>query len=344
MVQVMIAGAVLLVTGVYVTKTLKDQESLQKTASLRSTTHQQVKEFTEILTDSEICKATFAQNGALVTDATFTAIKGKDGQPIYSLNTKYVTGTIVEMIVEDYVPSSGLKYSPVKLRVNFELPEVRAAQSSFGGTRKAYRIPIYLITNNNIVQTCMSDSAGVVQEALEKACMEFGGTFDGATGTCKKLHGEDGIVLNFIKQYLCSAGGAGCTHPYANQECSGTDVRGVSHGNWVLSGFGPTGAKSCICVPRFDTCPNSGDYCPSTDLGTDWCNKDCGKGTWDPQDWGPDPSTRCAGDSFTQTASCGKSRSAVGTKNCTPVNTHPSGCPPTCTKGDKSGICQHCSI
>lgn len=67
------------------------------------------------------------------------------------------------------------------------------------------------------------------------------------------------------------------------------------------------------CVPN---CSDSGSFCSGTPY-TGNCGQGC-SGTavcCTDSTWGPDPSTICAGISFTQTSNCGNIRLATGTKN-----------------------------
>jgi hypothetical protein len=311
MLQVMVASAVLLGAGLVVTKTMRGQESLHKSSTLRSATFNEVGEISEVLTDWETCLATLSQNGPLTKDAAFDSIRNSSGASVYTVGGDITSGKIVELNLEGYVASTGLRYTQARLRVNMQFKEKRGgAQNSVGGTQKSFKIPIYLITNDNVVQTCMSDSANVVHEALTEACRQFGGTMNNATGSCEGIGGTTGLVKKFVDDYFCSSTGTGCPHPYAGQTCPDT----YGKGNFAVNNFDGPGNMNCICMPV--KCAEPANYCLGKDLGSDWCGTTCPKGSWDPVDYVPDPSTVCNGQSFTQTNSCGESRLATGTKTC----------------------------
>lgn len=308
MVQVMVAGAVMLGAGVYVTKTLKSQESLSKTTVLRMAASKEVQEISEVLTDWEVCKTTFSQSGQLTNNKTFDRILTKGSNVIYQTGIGSQSGKITEMLLTNFTPGTGLRLNQSTLRVTMEFNERRGGgQDSFGGTRKSYKIPVYLITLDNVVQTCMSDSGEVINDAFREVCRQFEGTFNETSGACENIYGPNGVIRKYVSDYFCTATGTGCAHPYAGQVCEDT----YGHNNFAVSNFDGGGSMRCVCMPI--VCPPKENYCLGKDLGTNWCGTTCDKGTWDPTDYKPDPSSYCQGQTFTQTTSCGKTRSAVGT-------------------------------
>lgn len=308
MIQALVAGAALLGAAVYVTKTMKSQESLNKTTQLRGATSQQADEISSILTDWEICKATFDQLGTLSDEALLTKVLKKDSSVVFQNGADLKAGKIIEMRLVDYTAGPGLRYEPANLRVTMQFNEKRAGtQDSFGGQSKSYKIPIYFIALDNKVQLCMSDTAQVINLALMQTCSEFKGTFNPSKGTCENIHGPTGSVKQYISDYFCSETGVGCKHPYAGQVCPTKHPKeATAWNNFAVQGFDASGEMQCVCMKR--TCPNPAAYCLGRDLGTDWCGTTCPKGTWDPQDWSGAFGSYYTNQLVPETASCGKSR------------------------------------
>ena len=299
--------------AVYSMKNSSTQQKLQKFESNRRITAAQVREIGESLTDWQTCRATLAQGGDV--SATVPNVLTRDGAVAYGPGTMLRGAKILDLTLAGYTPAAGVRMSRVTMRVRMEFSETRTNdQGSFGSKTKVYDVPIFLITRDNVVQLCMSDEGNVLESAFRFACGEFGGTFNATSGACDNLHGPDGVVFRYPERYLCSEAGSGCPHPNAGRSCTGTDVRGVSHGNWVVSNFDASGGMMCTCMPR--TCENPALFCVGTDMGTDWCTLNCPPATYDPVDFAPDPSTVCAGTTFTQTNSCGRTQSAIGTGGC----------------------------
>ena len=119
------------------------------------------------------------------------------------------------------------------------------------------------------------DETGVVIRSYIDACVKLGGSFDEASGKC-----ESAIELLDLKTKLslCSPKGFdSCKHPYKDKTCTGSDIRGVNYKNWFVSGFDKEGEVICSCIARI--CPHPSTVCEGNDLGTDFCQKECGKGT-----------------------------------------------------------------
>lgn len=274
-IQVMLASTVILGVSGYMMRSHQTQNKLQKGLGLKKSQTIIQREVAEALADGTACYNTFEKLKPLANNATFVALYNKDNQIMYNQNSFFNLNKIKEFRLTNYVPSSGKKYQRVILNLTVETE----AESSgfFGGKSRTYEIPLFLITVDNLVDVCVSDISGQVVLGLKAACEELGGTFNDATAGCDNFHGPNGVVLNYIRDYLCSSSGTGCAHPYRNQACSGKDIRGVDHGNWVVKGFKANGQMDCLCVPV--ECPEPGQFCQGTDLGTDWCTNECQKGT-----------------------------------------------------------------
>lgn len=117
----------------------------------------------------------------------------------------------------------------------------------------------------------------VIGDVLKKACEDMQGTFNEENARCEKFHGDDGSFLKYLKENLCSTTGAACVHPYVGKACSGKDIRGVDHGNWVITGYDANGTMECSCIPV--KCPEPSLYCSGRNLGTNWCDQVCPVGT-----------------------------------------------------------------
>lgn len=309
LVQILVAGTVLLGAGAFVMRSTNNQGKALKMSQNRDEAFHQINQVSDFLTDYENCARTFNRPGAL--DGAMTAILSKSGAIAYATGMQLHAGTIVSFNVSGYSPLSGMKYRELVLRIKFQFREARVNdQGSFGALDKVYEVPIYMITQDSTVMTCMSNQSAAIQDAMRQSCTEFGGNFNEVTGRCDDIHGTNGVVLNFTRANFCASGPA-CPHPNAGVACSGVDNRGVDHGNWVISGFDGSGQVQCSCMKI--TCPNPGLYCLNRDLGTDWCYRDCPRGSWDPQDWSPDPASQCEGVTFTQRNYCGRTRSETGT-------------------------------
>lgn len=309
LVQILVAGSVMLGAGGYLLRTTNNQGKLQKFEQNRDEAYHQINQIADYLTDYENCKATFNQAGVLTGGPL--AIRSSGGDVTYAPGTILKGGSIQDISLVGFSPSTGTRYRELQLKIKYKFTETRVNdQGSFGGLERMYSIPVYMITQDDQVATCMSNQSDSIQDAMRQSCTEFGGDFNETTGRCDNIHGPDGVVLNFTKENFCASGPA-CPHPHRNTGCSGVDVRGIDHGNWVVSGFSETGSLECTCMPV--ACPDPGDYCLDKDLDTDWCYRECPRGTWDPQDWGPDPSTVCNGQPYSQTNTCNRTRPATGT-------------------------------
>ena len=301
------------------TKSMKTQEKLVKTVTSRFGANQKLNEISELLTDSDTCVATLSQVSNL-TNANLEKINDKDGNTIYSVGQLMQAGKIEEMKILDYTAGPGLRRHKLNLQVKIRYPQADMPNnsSSFGGKAKNFSVPLYVVTKDNSVKVCLSDTSEIIEDALTLACTQFGGSMDSGTGVCTGVIGPDGVIIKYIKDYFCDSAGGGCKHPYSGKMCSGFDVRGVNQGNWVVAGFNGSGEMECTCMPR--VCPDHTKYCLGTDLGTDWCTLNCPQGSFNPDDYAPDPSGVCSGESFTQQNSCGLTRSATGTKDCSVAN------------------------
>lgn len=307
-IQILIASVVLLGGGGYILRTTNTKGKIQKFSQNRNDAFQQINQISDFLTDYENCKATFNQPGALT--GGLTAILTKNNSVAYSSGSQLKGGTIIDFTVLGYSPSPGTRYRELQLNIKFKFTEARVNnEGSFGALEKLYTVPIYMITKDTVVATCMSNQSRSIQDAMRQSCTEFGADFNETTGRCDNIHGTNGVVLEFTRENFCASGPT-CPHPNRNMACSGIDNRGIARGNWVVAGFSASSSLECTCMPV--TCPNPADYCLDKDLDTDWCYNDCPRGTWDPQDWAPDPNTVCAGEPFTQTNSCKRTRPQSG--------------------------------
>lgn len=309
LVQILVAGSVVLGVGGYLLTNTQNQGKLQKFEQNRDEAYQQINQVSDFLTDYENCKATFNQTGALT--GGLTTIRAKNNSVAYASGAQLKAGKILGFTVLGYSPSPGTRYREIELKIKFKFNETRVNDTgSFGALEKIYSVPVYMITEDSTVVTCMSNQSHSIQDAMRQSCTEFGGDFNETSGRCENLHGPNGVVLRFTRDNFCASGPT-CPHPNRSMACSGVDVRGIARGNWVVGGFSASGSLECTCMPV--TCPNPADYCLNKDLDTDWCYQECPRGTWDPQDWGPDPSTVCNGQPFSQTNTCGRTRPQTGT-------------------------------
>jgi hypothetical protein len=315
LVQSLVAGAVVLGIGAYLTNSMNNQEKIVKNVANRYEASQQIIEISEALSDPETCFATFSRIANL-SNAKIDAIHDKSGLIIYNVGYEMRGGKIDGMQIIDFTPGSGIRQIKPKLRVKISYLAMKdtGTPTGLGGQSRNYDIPLYMITNENNLKICTSDASETIESALSVACSQFGGKINPISGVCEQVAGANGRIEEYIKNYFCKSSGGGCPHPYAGQICSGTDVRGEAHGNWVLSGFGGSGEMQCSCMPR--ACPDHKKYCRGTDLGTDWCGLVCPQGSYDPTDFSPAASEICSGESFEQRNSCGKTQTAVGTKVC----------------------------
>jgi hypothetical protein len=335
LVQSLVAGAVLLGVGAYVTHTMKNQEKLVKNVTGRQEADEKLTEISDVFTQSDICVATLSQVSDL-TNAKLQAIKNKNGSTLYSIGQPMKGGTIEDMQVLNYIQGPGLRHHNVNLQIKVRMASADLGSgSSFGGKSINFNIPLYVITKNNVVKVCLSDTSETVESALRVACAQFGGTMDPITGVCQGVIGPDGLLVKYVKDYFCDSSGAGCKHAYSGKVCSGVDVRGAAHGNWVVSGFGGDGEMQCSCMPR--ACPDPGSYCVGTDLGTDWCSSNCPLGTYSPNDYGPDPGNVCHDETLVQTNSCGETRTVSGTMDCRVAGVCGGGLG-SCSQGSSSGV------
>lgn len=312
LIQVMVAGSIILGSAAVITKSLSSQEQMIKRVMNLTHNNQQISVMVETLTNWRTCKATLSRPNVL-TGAPLEGIFNETGATIISTGNSTAGGRIDEMVLQDFTPGTGVRLTNANIRVTIKYTDNRGSMGAVGGTQKYFHIPIFLITDGPDIVTCMADDADSVTEALRTACNQFEGNFNIASGVCENLHGPSGAFLNYIDSYFCS-NTPGCQHPYSNQSCAGVDIRGLNHGNWVLSGFNSNGAMTCTCMPI--PCPDPAAYCAGTDLGTNWCQLNCPQGTASPNDYSPLPSEVCSGMNFTQHNSCGQARSAVGTKGC----------------------------
>jgi hypothetical protein len=315
LVQVMVAGSLLIGLGVYVTRSMQGQEKVIKNVTTRLEAGKKANEFSDVLTESDTCVASLSALSDL-TNAELTTIKNKDGVPVYTVGQQMQSGKIEKMVILDYTAGPGLRRHKSKLQIKLRYASADVASNSrfFGGQTRNFDIPLYIVTKDNAVKVCMSDSSEIIEDALTVACNQFGGTMDGSTGVCKGIIGQDGLIIKYVRDFFCDSTGAGCPHGHSGKVCSGVDVRGVSHDNWVVSGFNNSGEIECTCVPR--VCPNPANYCLGTDLGTDYCSLNCPQGTLSPGDYVPTADNVCSGINFVQTNSCGQTSMATGSKNC----------------------------
>jgi len=229
------------------------------------------------------------------------------------------------MMPDDYVADDSMHVQNADLAVFLTSERnVSAANAAYGTRDIAVRIPLSLFMLNKRIMMCLSVDAQTIVDALHESCQRLGGTFNEVSGICENLHGTNGLVIEEVRDHLCSVGEDTCnTHPYASLDCrnhkSPTPVV-ADKNNWVLRGLRSDGTPDCACIP-VKQCENKADYCKGIDLGTDWCFNDCGEGTKEDgvcapcnnTDWSPLESTRCEGQAFTQTNGCGESRQATGT-------------------------------
>lgn len=275
MVQVMVAGALVIGGAAYIMSTQRSQNKLQSGIANKFSQSAVQKEITEILSNGEICYNTLKKQDVLEEGDQFDGIYNKENQKVYGVGSELYNNKISEIKLEDYTPSAGSKYQLANLSVMVEVKEPQA--KSYGGKSRRYKIPVFLITEDNVVDTCLSDGAGTVILALKKACEDLQGTFNEVSARCEKFHSEDGTFLKYLKENLCSTTGAACVHPYLNRACAGKDIRGEDHGNWVIKGFDANGIMECACIPV--KCPEPSMYCLGRNLGTNWCDQVCPVGS-----------------------------------------------------------------
>lgn len=271
MVQVMVAASLVIGGAAYVINSNQNQNKLRSGVANKMTQSVIQKEVSEILSNADVCKSTMMKKTELSNGMTLDGLYTKDDKLIYGVNQELYNNTLTEFKLTDYTPGAGSKYQLSNLVVTVKSKETDG--KSYGAKTRNYKIPLFLLTEDNKVDTCMYDGAGSILSALKKACEELKGTFNEATARCENFHGENGTFVKHIRDYLCSAQGTGCVHPYNNQTCSGVDVRGEDHGNWVIAGFDANGQKECQCVPV--KCPNPALYCLGRNLGTDYCQQVC---------------------------------------------------------------------
>lgn len=323
MVQALLVASVVAGAGLVIMKTGQQQAKVSQTTTQRIIQSNFRDQVAEALQDGGACFNTLKTMGVLADQKSLPTIRHRDDAVIYAPQQK-IEGMqeIKDMKLVGYRPAPGLRFhkTPLNILINTIPSREGAAAKSFGGQQKGHKIPLFLITRDNQVEMCTSDDSDAMLSALRDACLGFGGEFNEETATCEKIHGNDGIVLKRIQQKFCSTGNPACPHPYAGQVCSGVDVRGASHPNWVYGAFDGSGEKVCHCLPK--NCANPALYCINTDLGTNWCDKVCPVGTKDEwTNWTPAPSTVCVGVNFTQTQTCSdpvgalnRTRNEVGTK------------------------------
>lgn len=332
LVQVMVAGALMAGASVYIMRSNQTQNKLQKNVVNKASQSAIAREFSETLLEGSVCLNTLKKAGTLSNNLVLAGLYNKSDKLIYSKDSELYGQIISDIKLIDYVASSGRKYQRSTVAVT---TSSKKEDESVGGKSHVHKIPLFLITIDNKIDTCISDEAESALDALRRACNDLKGTFNESTAACENFYGEQGPVLNYVKENFCASGkGESCIHPYANQKCSGVDVRGANHNNWVLKGFNGGGKMQCLCVPR--DCENPTLYCEGTDLGTDWCQKECPKGTktvdecappppesceeWG--DWTPDASSTCSNSTVAQTRSCLKgssdseTRTISGSKTC----------------------------
>ena len=329
--QVMIAGSLLAGLSVYVMRSNQAQNKLQKNVVNKASQSAIARDFSETLLEGSVCLNTFQKAGTLSNNMALAGLYNKKDKLIYEKNSELYGQVISDIKLTDYIASSGRKYQRSMVSVT---TSTKKNDQAVGGKSLVHKVPVFLITIDNKVDTCISDETESALDALRRACNDLKGTFNEATAACDNFYGEQGPVLNYVKENFCANGkGENCVHPYANQKCTGVDIRGVNHNNWVLKGFNGGGQMQCVCVPR--DCESPALSCEGTDLGTDWCQQECPKGSkttdecappevaceeWG--DWSPGTDGVCSGTALTQTRSCVKgtsdteSRSASGAKNC----------------------------
>ena len=324
MIQVMAAGAVLLGLSAYVINTQMSQEKLGKTVGTKTLQSVLRREISEAMTIPEVCSFTFG--GTLTpTSMSVSKIRSADGTDMYEVGKQYYGKNIHSITLLGYQSTGAMKLSHLDLQIEVD----REDFASVGVSQKKldtafesknyitrFTIPLDMVTTpDDKVRICGSNSNGSMEALYKKACENVGGIFNPVSGVCDNLHGQTGALLTFIRQNLCSAGGGGCQHPYALQQCNGVDVRGANWNNWALTGFTPAGTLMCGCLPI--ACGNPANFCSGVDLGTNHCSVDCGTGTktidecappppsctaWSP--WVPDTSSVCSGTALTQSRNC----------------------------------------
>lgn len=290
--------------------TSKDQNKIQRTVTERILQVGIRDQISTALQNGESCFKTFEAAGTLSLNQVLPGVSYGDGSSLYRPDQIVDAQTkIKEFRLTKFTPSAGVKYQEAEMLV-VVTAQVKAGEvdRSFGAKDKGYRVPFFIITNDNKVEFCASNDSGAILKALQDSCTSFGGSFNLQTATCENIHSKDGIVLKRIRDKFCSTGNPACPHPYAGETCSrpgNTDLRGKvwSPSNWVVKGFDGSGNIQCECLPV--QCAAASLYCLGTDLGTDKCQKDCGTGTRDV--WkieGPNPDSICAGVSFPQNKRC----------------------------------------
>jgi hypothetical protein len=268
LIQSMVAGALLIAGSAYVMNANNTGNKVLKTAERLNNNNVLAKEISDVLSVPEICAQTMNKDGQWTTGPrTLSGIYQTDGSLMLGPGSESAGKKIESFIVKGYTEAPGMNMTAVTLEVmanaNFQ-PGIK--HKSFGGDRSKIEIPLTLVTQDNVVQSCMTDSAADMALAYKQACTSLGGEIDPGTNRCIKLHGPQGALLRFIDKSLCAGTDDGCVHPYANFKCSG----GPNH---VMNGFNETGTPQCVCVPVL--CNNPAQYCTGTDLGTDQCGNDC---------------------------------------------------------------------
>lgn len=330
--QVMVAAAALIGVSTYMITSNQSQNKLQNRVVTKVAQTAVARDFQETLMAGEVCFNTFKKLGGLSQGKELDGLYNKNNEKIYEKGSVLYNQSITDIRLTSFVAGSGRKYQKSYISVT---TSAKDGTSGYGGKTQVHKIPISLITLDNQVDTCVSDEMDSVLDALRRACLDLQGTFNESKAECENFYGANGPILKNTKEEFCDTGkGENCKHPYAGQKCTGVDVRGENHNNWVVKGFNAAGAMDCACVVR--SCANPAEHCEGEDLGTDWCQKECPKGTkttgtcapqppaicssW--SDWSPATDGTCSTASVTQTRNCtsGKtetqSQTVSGTKSC----------------------------
>jgi hypothetical protein len=208
LIQSLVAGAVVLGIGAYLTNSMNYQEKIVKNVTNRYEANQQIIEISEALSDPETCLATFSRITNL-SNAKIDAIYDKSGFVIYSVGYEMRGGKIEGMQILNFTSGSGIRQIKPKLRVTIRYLQVKGsnAPTGFGGQSRNYDIPLYMITNDNTLRICMSDPSESAEGALSVACSQLGGTINPSSGVCE---GVNNRIEEYIKNYFCKSTGGGC--------------------------------------------------------------------------------------------------------------------------------------
>jgi hypothetical protein len=323
--QMMVVGGMLIAGGTYVVSQQMSLKKLSVTANSKKQFGLIKREISESLIENTICNSTISRAGVLGTATSYDGIYGGDGTPLYTVGMELYGKVITSMRLLGYVTVTNPDPSTQDVVFAIGLRNADSAPKVIGGNTSVQKIPLKITTVNNEFVGCANDLSGLMLAALSTACTNLGGTYDVTSRNCLNLHGDSGMMMRLARENLCGEGADGsCRHPLEGQTCTGTDNRGQSWNNWVVSGYNPDGTLACLCVPA--KCPDPATVCAGTDTGTDHCLQNCPPGTRTGASctscnaiaWAPsvDPATVCSDRELVERNSCGGERLVFGTMTC----------------------------